>query len=200
MENAKLLMIVGDYIEDYEVMVPFHALQMVGHTVHAVCPDKKAGQFVRTSIHDFEGDQTYTEKVGHNFVLNATFADVKAEDYDGLVLGGGRAPEYLRMNEQVLDIVRYFDQADKPIASICHGVQILTAADVVRGKEVSCYPACSPEVRFAGGRYADIAITDAVVDGKLVTAPAWPAQVAWLSKFQEVLLAHLAAKSNLVEV
>jgi protease I len=200
MTTAKLLMIVGDFVEDYEVMVPFQALQMVGHTVHAVCPNKKAGQFVRTAIHDFEGDQTYSEKPGHNFVLNATFAEVKAEDYDGLVIPGGRAPEYLRLNDQVLETVRYFARTDKPIAAICHAAQILAAAGVVQGKEVSCYPACSPEVKLAGGRYAEIAVTEAVADGKLVTAPAWPAHPAWLAKFQAVLTSHMAAESNLVQV
>jgi deglycase len=200
MAAAKLLMIVGDFVEDYEVMVPFQALQMVGHTVHAVCPDKKSGEFVRTAIHDFEGDQTYSEKPGHRFVLNATFADVKTESYDGLVLPGGRAPEYLRLNPAVLDMVRYFVGADKPIAAICHAAQILAAAGVVEGKEVSCYPACSPEVRLAGGRYAEISVTDAVVDGKLVTAPAWPAHPAWLAKFQAVLVSHIAAESHLVQV
>jgi len=200
MATAKLLMIVGDYVEDYEVMVPFQALQMVGHTVHAVCPNKKSGQYVRTAIHDFEGDQTYSEKPGHNFVLNATFADIKAEEYDGLVLPGGRAPEYLRLNEKVLEIVRYFSEVDKPIAAICHAAQLLAAADVIRGKEVSCYPACSPEVVLAGGAYAAIAVTEAVADGKLVTAPAWPAHPAWLAKFQAVLLNHLAGVSDLVTV
>src|SRR5271167_611884 len=175
MKTAKLLMLVGDYVEDYEVMVPFQALQMVGHTVHAVCPDKKAGQHVRTAIHDFEGDQTYSEKPGHNFVLNATFADIKAENYDGLVIPGGRAPEYLWLNEKVLEIVRYFSKADKPIAAICHAAQILAAAGVIQDKRVSCYPACAPEVVAKGGSYAAIDIADAVVDGKLVTAPAWPA-------------------------
>jgi protease I len=198
--TAKLLMIVGDFVEDYEVMVPFQALQMVGHRVDAVCPDKKTGQFVRTAIHDFEGDQTYSEKPGHRFVLNATFADIRPEDYDGLVIPGGRAPEYLRLNEKVLEIVRYFNQADKPIAAICHAAQILAAAGIVQGKEVSCYPACSPEVKLAGGRYADIAVTDAVTDGKLVTAPAWPAHPAWLAAFQQVLVSHMAALSNLVQV
>jgi protease I len=200
MATAKLLMIVGDFVEDYEVMVPFQALQMVGHTVDAVCPNKKAGQFVRTAIHDFEGDQTYSEKPGHNFVLNATFADVQVEKYDGLVIPGGRAPEYLRLNEKVLEIVRYFAKTDKPIAAICHAAQILAAAGVVAGKEVSCYPACSPEVKLAGGRYAEIAVTEAVTDGKLVTAPAWPAHPAWLAKFQAVLVSHIAAESNLVQV
>jgi len=200
MATAKLLMILGDFVEDYEVMVPFQALQMVGHTVDAVCPNKKAGQFVRTAIHNFEGDQTYSEKPGHNFVLNATFADVQVEKYDGLVIPGGRAPEYLRLNEKVLEIVRYFAKADKPIAAICHAAQILAAAGVVAGKEVSCYPACSPEVKLAGGRYAEIAVTEAVTDGKLVTAPAWPAHPAWLAKFQAVLISHMAAESNLVQV
>ena len=198
MATAKLLMIVGDYVEDYEVMVPFQALQMVGHTVHAVCPNKKSGQFVRTAIHDFEGDQTYSEKPGHNFVLNATFAEIKPEDYDGLVLPGGRAPEYLRLNEQVLKIIRHFSEADMPIAAICHAAQLLAAAGVIRGKQVSCYPACSPEVALAGGSYADIAVTDAVADGKLVTAPAWPAHPAWLAKFQAVLVKHMAGASALV--
>jgi protease I len=198
MATAKLLMIVGDFVEDYEVMVPFQALQMVGHTVHAVCPNKKSGQFVRTAIHDFEGDQTYSEKPGHNFTLNATFADIRAEDYDGLVLPGGRAPEYLRLNEKVLEIVRYFADADKPIATICHAAQILAAAGIIRGREVSCYPACSPEVILAGGRYAAIDIAGAVADGKLVTAPAWPAHPAWLAKFQTVLVNHLTG--NLVQV
>jgi protease I len=200
MAAAKLLMIVGDFVEDYEVMVPFQALQMVGHTVDAVCPNKKAGQFVRTAIHDFEGDQTYSEKPGHNFVLNATFADVQVEKYDGLVIPGGRAPEYLRLDTKVLEMVRYFSNADKPIAAICHAAQILAAAGVVEGKEVSCYPACSPEVKLAGGRYAEIAVTEAVADGKLVTAPAWPAHPAWLAKFQIVLVSHMAAESNLVQV
>lgn len=192
MANAKLLMIVGDFVEDYEVMVPFQALQMVGHTVHAVCPNKRAGETVRTAIHDFEGDQTYSEKPGHNFHLNGTFSEIEVEDYDGLVLPGGRAPEYLRLNERVLEAVRYFDRSNKPIAAICHAAQILAAAGIVKGKEVSCYPACSPEVKLAGGRYAEIAIDGAVADGKLVTAPAWPAHPAWLRKFQSVLTAHMA--------
>ncbi len=200
MANAKLLMMVGDYVEDYEVMVPFQALQMVGHTVDAVCPDKKKGDHVRTAIHDFEGDQTYSEKPGHNFVLNATFADVKLEGYDGLVIPGGRAPEYLRLNQKVLDTVRYFAGADKPIAAICHAAQILAAADVVRGKQVSCYPACAPEVKLAGGKFAELKVTDAITDGKLVTAPAWPAHPTWLAMFQEVLQGHLTEKSTLVEV
>jgi protease I len=187
MAGKKILQLVGDFVEDYEVMVPFQALQMVGHTVHAVCPDKKAGEKVRTAIHDFEGDQTYSEKRGHDFALNATFADVKEGDYDALLISGGRAPEYIRLNERVLEIVRAFAKADKPIAAVCHGAQVLTAAGVVSGKKVSAYPAVGPEVNLAGGEYADIGISEAHVDGKLVTAPAWPAHPAWLSKFLEVL-------------
>jgi protease I len=159
----------------------------VGHAVHAVCPDKKAGDQVRTAIHDFDGAQTYSEKPGHNFTLNADFDAVRAEDYDALVLPGGRAPEYLRLNERVLAIVRHFAEADKPIAAICHGAQILSAAGVLEGKGCSAYPACGPEVTKAGGRYMDVAMDDAHVDGKLVTAPAWPAHPAWLARFLQVL-------------
>lgn len=187
MAAKKLLMLVGDYVEDYEVMTPFQALKMVGHTVHAVCPNKKAGETVRTSIHDFEGDQTYSEKPGHNFVLNASFDDIRPEDYDALVIPGGRAPEYLRMNARVLEIARHFAGAGKPIAAICHGAQILAAAGVLGGKRCSCYPPVSPEVALAGGTYQDIAMDEAYTDGNLVTAPAWPAQAAWLSQFLRVL-------------
>jgi protease I len=183
----KILMLVGDYSEDYETMVPFQALQMVGHTVHAVCPGKKAGEKIRTAIHDFEGDQTYSEKRGHDFALNAAFDEVKAASYDALLITGGRAPEYLRLDRKVLDTVRHFATEKKPIAAICHGAQILTAADVVRGRVISAYPACAPEVRAAGGEYADIGIDKAVVDRNFVTAPAWPAHPEWLAKFLEVL-------------
>ncbi len=183
----KILMIVGDYGEDYEIMVPFQALSMLGHSVHAVCPKKKAGDKVRTAVHDFEGDQTYSEKRGHDFALNATFDDVRAQDYDALVIPGGRAPEYLRLDRRVLEVVRHFAEAKKPIAAICHGAQLLTAADVVRGRVVSCYPACAPEVKAAGGEYADIAIDKAAVDKNLVTAPAWPAHPDWLAKFAAAL-------------
>jgi protease I len=187
MSAKRILMLVGDYVEDYEVMVPFQALQMVGHRVDAVCPEKKAGESVRTAVHDFEGAQTYSEKPGHNFTLNATFADVRTEEYDALVIPGGRAPEYLRLNASVLNIVRRFAQADKPIAAICHGLQILTAAGVVAGKACTAYPAVGPEVAQAGGRYVEIAVDAAHTDGKLVTAPAWPAHPAWLAQFLEVL-------------
>jgi protease I len=187
MSRKNLLMLVGDYVEDYEVMVPFQALLMVGHTVHAVCPGKKSGESVRTAIHDFEGDQTYSEKRGHNFTLNATFDNVRPEDYDALVIPGGRAPEYLRLNPRVLEIVRHFATAKKPIAALCHGPQILAAANVLQGKNCSCYPAVSPEVTRAGATFADVSMTDAVVDDNLVSAPAWPAHPAWLSKFLTVL-------------
>jgi protease I len=187
MSAKKILMLVGDFVEDYEVMVPFQALQMVGHNVHAVCPDKKAGDTVRTAVHDFEGDQTYTEKPGHNFSLNATFDEIRAEDYDALVIPGGRAPEYIRLNEDVVRIVRHFAEADKPIASICHGAQVLAAAGVLKGKSCSAYPAVGPDVKGAGGEYVDIPVDKAYRDGNLVTAPAWPAHSEWLAAFLEVL-------------
>lgn len=196
MPGKELLMLVGDYVEDYEVMVPFQALQMVGHTVHAVCPQKRSGERVKTAIHDFEGAQTYSEKPGHDFTLNASFDDVRPEEYDGLVVPGGRAPEYLRLNPRVLEIVRHFHDADKPIAAICHGLQILAAADVLRGRGCTAYPACGPEVKAAGADWQDVAVDRAYVDGNLVSAPAWPAHPEWLARFLEVLGTRIEHESG----
>lgn len=187
MAGKKILMLVGDYVEDYEAMVPFQALQMVGHTVHAVCPGKKAGEKVRTAVHDFEGDQTYSEKPGHNFALNATFDEIRVEGYDALVLPGGRAPEYLRLNPRVVEIVRHFAQAGKPIAAICHGAQILSAAGVLEGRSLTAYPAVAPEVQRAGAAWVECAVDKACVDRNLVTAPAWPAHPEWLARFLHLL-------------
>ncbi len=187
MTVKKILMLVGDFVEDYEVMVPFQALQMVGHTVHAVCPNKAAGDKVRTAVHDFVGDQTYSEKPGHDFELNATFAEVKAEDYDALVIPGGRAPEYIRLNETVISIVQQMAAAGKPIAAICHGPQVLAAAGVLEGRACTAYPAVGPDVTSAGGRFVSTAMTEAYVDGNLVSAPAWPAHPDWIAKFLQVL-------------
>ncbi|EKE73227.1 DJ-1/PfpI family protein [Celeribacter baekdonensis] len=184
---AKILMITGDFTEDYETMVPFQCLLACGHTVDAVCPGKAAGETVKTAIHDFEGDQTYTEKPGHNFALTATYAEINASDYDALVIPGGRAPEYLRLDASVLDMIRHFFEANKPVASICHGAQLLAAAGVLKDRTCSAYPACSFEVTAAGGTYADIAVSAAVTDGNLVTAPAWPAHPDWLAQFMKLL-------------
>ena len=187
MAGKRILMLVGDFGEDYEIMVPFQALQAVGHTVDAVCPDKKAGEAIATAIHDFEGQQTYSEKRGHNFTLNADFATAKPKDYDALVIPGGRAPEYLRLNPAVLAAVRHFFDAKKPVAAICHGAQILAAAGVLSKRTCSAYPACRAEVELAGGSYPEIAIDAAHTDGNLVTAPAWPAHPAWIAQFLTVL-------------
>jgi protease I len=187
MAGKRILMICGDFGEDYETMVPFQALLAVGHTVHAVCPDKKAGEQIATAIHDFEGQQTYSEKRGHNFTLNATFGEIDPSSYDALVIPGGRAPEYLRMNPKVIEAVQHFFRANKPVAAICHGAQILAAAGVLEGRKCSAYPACRTEVELARGKYADIAIDSAVTDGNLVTAPAWPAHPAWIAQFLAVL-------------
>ena len=183
----QILMLVGDYAEDYETMVPFQFLVGLGYIVHTVCPDKKSGDTIATAIHDFEGEQTYSEKRGHNFALNYDFSAVHTADYVGLVIPGGRAPEYLRMNARIIEIVREFDAAKKPIAAVCHGAQILAAADVLKGRICSAYPACAAEVKLAGGQYADIAVTEAITDGHLVTAPAWPAHPAWMAQFIQAL-------------
>ena len=180
-------MIIGDYVEDYEVMVPFQALQMVGHEVDAVCPDKEAEEQVKTAVHDFEGAQTYSEKPGHNFTLNASFADVNPKDYDALVLPGGRAPEYIRLNETVIFYVQHFAESNKPIAAICHGIQVLAAANVLENKECTAYPAVKTEVVNSKGSWVDKDVDAAHVDDNLVTAPAWPAHPEWLAKFLEML-------------
>ena len=187
MAAKQILFLTGDFAEDYETMVPFQALQAVGHVVHAVCPGKKAGEKVKTAIHDFEGDQTYTEKPGHQFALNASFEEVEANEYDALAIAGGRAPEYLRLNPKVISLVQQFAKEGKPIAAICHAAQLLAAADVIRGKRISAYPACSPEVRLAGGEFADIPVDAAVTDAPFVTAPAWPAHPEWLRQFLVLL-------------
>jgi len=187
MAAKKILMICGDYCEDYETMVPFQALLAVGHSVQAVCPDKRAGDHIKTAIHDFEGAQTYSEKPGHNFTLNATFADIKPEQFDALVLPGGRGPEYLRTNPAVVAMVKHFFEANKPVAAICHAAQLLAGAGVLRKRTCSAYPACRAEVELAGGTYAKIAIDAAHTDGNLVSAPAWPAHPAWIGQFLTLL-------------
>jgi protease I len=192
MPAKRILMICGDYSEDYEVMVPFQALLAVGHQVHAVCPGKKAGEQIATAVHDFEGQQTYSEKRGHNFTLNATFADIRPESYDALVIPGGRAPEYLRLDPQVIEAVQHFFLAAKPVAALCHGAQLLAAAGVLEGRTCSAYPACRAEVELARGKYAEIAVDAAVTDGNLVTAPAWPAHPAWIGQFLALLGTRIA--------
>lgn len=187
----KVLFLTGDFTEDYETMVPFQMLEMVGYTVHAVCPNKKKGETIKTAIHDFEGDQTYTEKPGHNFALNYSFADVKVDDYDGLVIAGGRAPEYLRLNEKVIEITKHFFTANKPVAAICHGIQILTAANVVKGRKLTAYPAVAPEVTLAGGIFQSIPVDGAFVDGNLVTSPAWPAHPSFIREFLKIMGAKI---------
>jgi protease I len=189
MSAKKILMIVGDFVEDYEAMVPFQMLTMVGHTVHSVCPGKKKGETVKTAIHDFEGDQTYSEKPGHNFALTATFEEIDPKNYDGLVIPGGRAPEYIRLNEKVISTVRHFAESNKPIAAICHGPQVLAAADVLKGKLCTAYPALRPDVIRAGAKWGELneSVSNAYIDGNLVTAAAWPGHPEWIRKFLDML-------------
>jgi protease I len=187
MSSKRVLLLAGDFVEDYEVMVPFQALQVLGFDVDVVCPGKRAGDQIRTAIHDFEGDQTYTEKPGHNFTLNASFADVTLDDYAGLLLPGGRAPEYLRLNEDVLKLVRHFAAKNQPIGAICHGIQLLTAAGVLKGRRCTSYAACGPEITMAGGQYVATPVDQTYVDGNLVTAPAWPAHPSWLREIVKLL-------------
>ncbi|WP_366937100.1 DJ-1/PfpI family protein [uncultured Clostridium sp.] len=187
----KILMLVGDYTEDYETMVPFQSLQVLGYDVEVVCPNKKPGDLVRTAIHDFEGDDTYSEKRGHNFLINANFETVDTSNYIGLFITGGRSPEYLRLNKRVLQLVQEFFQAKKPIAAICHGPQILTAAGVVKNLNLTSYPAVAPEIDLAGGRYIEIDADKAIVDKNIVTSPAWPGNAAIIKEFVKLLGAKI---------
>lgn len=189
MSAKKILMIVGDFVEDYEAMVPFQMLTMVGHEVDAVCPGKKSGDYVKTAVHDFTGEQTYSEKQGHNFAVTADFEAVKAENYDALVLPGGRAPEYLRLNDRVLEIIRQFFKDDKPTAVICHGPQLLSAAGVLKGRKLTCYPAVSPEIELAGAEYCPVneTMSNSCVDGNMVSAPVWPGHPNWIRDFLKIL-------------
>jgi protease I len=187
----KVLFLTGDFTEDYETMVPFQMLEMVGYTVHTVCPNKKKGDTIITAIHDFEGDQTYSEKPGHNFALNYSFDDINVNDYDGLVIAGGRAPEYLRLHEKIIEIVQHFFATNKPVAAICHGIQILTAANVVKGRKLTAYPAVGPEVTLAGGEFQSIPVDGAFVDGNLVTSPAWPAHPSFIREFLKIMGAKI---------
>jgi protease I len=187
MSGKRVLVLVGDFVEDYEVMVPFQALQVLGFEVDVVCPGKQAGDRIKTAIHDFEGDQTYTEKPGHNFTLNAAFSDVRIDSYAGLLVPGGRAPEYLRLNEAVLSLIRSFFAANRPVGAICHGIQILTAAGVLKNRRCTSYPACGPEITMAGGQYVAVPVDQAYTEGNLVTAPAWPAHPAFLKQFLKAL-------------
>jgi protease I len=183
MPAKNILLLAGDFVEDYEIMVPFQALQSVGHEVHAVCPEKEAGDVVKTAVHDFRGDQTYLEERGHDFELNATMADVDPADYDALVIPGGRAPEYLRTYDEVLDVARHFFEEDKPVAALCHGPLILAAAGVLDGYTCSAYPALKADVESAGATFSDTVTRD----GNLVTGTAWPDHPEWIAEFLDLL-------------
>jgi protease I len=185
--SKRILMLAGDFVEDYELMVPYQALVSVGFHVDVVCPGKKAGEQIATAIHDFVGFQTYVELRGHNFTLNKSFDSVKLEDYAGLYVTGGRAPEYIRLDPKVIEYTKYFFDKNLPVAAICHGIQILTAANVVNGRTLTCYVAVGPEVTLAGGNYKDIPATEAVTDGNLTTSPAWPGHPAILREFYKLL-------------
>ena len=195
MATKKIIMLVGDFVEDYEAMVPYQILTMVGHEVATICPNKKKGEFVKTAIHDFEGDQTYTEKRGHNFILNTTFDEINPEDYDALVIPGGRAPEYLRLNEKAIKMVQHFEKEQKPIAAVCHGPQLLVSANILKDKTCSAYPAVKPDIIMAGGIWSESneSFTSAITCNNLVTAPAWPAHPEWMSQFLKLLGSKIEA-------
>ena len=191
--SKKVLMFAGDFVEDYELMVPYQALLSVGVEVDVVCPDKKSGDQVATAIHDFVGFQTYAESRGHNFTINADLNKINFEEYDALYITGGRAPEYIRLNARIIEATKYFFETNKPVAAICHGIQILTAADVVKGRTLTAYPAVGPDVTRAGGTFKEISATEAITDGNLTTSPAWPGHPAILREFYKLLGINIQA-------
>lgn len=193
MDSKRILMLVGDFVEDYEVMVPFQCLLTLGYEVNVACPDRKAGDKVRTAVHDFEGDQTYSEKPGHNFLINIDFDAVQEDQYAGLIIPGGRAPEYIRLNSRIIEIVKNFDAAKKPIGAICHGPQVLLAAGLIKQGVFTAYPACKPDILCAGGTWGEVndTFSNAHVNGHIVTAPAWPAHPAFIRAFVELLGAQI---------
>jgi protease I len=200
MPGKKILMLVGEFTEEYEIFVYQQAMEAVGHTVHVVCPDKKAGDIIATSLHDFEGHQTYTEKMGHYFQINKSFDEVKLDQYHAVYAAGGRGPEYIRTDKRVQAMVRHFHEAKKPIFTICHGVQILIAVDgVVRGKKVAALAACEPEVTLAGGTYIDLSPTDAYVDGTMVSAKGWTALAAFIRECLKVLGTEIRHSDDVTE-
>ncbi|MFB6346441.1 MAG: DJ-1/PfpI family protein [bacterium] len=184
MLDERLLLITGDYAEDYEVMVPYQALQMVGYPVDTVAPNKKPGDSIHTAVHYSEDADTYLEREGHPFEINSNLNTVDVADYVGLVLPGGRAPEYIRLNDRVIEIVRMFFEEDKAVAAICHAAQILVASDVLEDRTITAYQSLKPDVEQAGATWSE---ENPTVDDNLVTAQAWPAQPKWLSKFLQVL-------------
>ncbi|XP_051147054.1 protein DJ-1 homolog D [Andrographis paniculata] len=186
--GKRILFLCGDYMEDYEVMVPFQSLQALECHVDAVCPNKKHGDTCPTAVHDFEGDQTYSEKPGHNFTLTANFDGLDASSYDGLVIPGGRAPEYLALDDKVLQLVKTFMESGKPVASICHGQQILSAAGVLTGKKCTAYPAVKLNVVLGGATWLEPdPISRCFTDGNLVTGAAWPGHPEFVGQFMALL-------------
>jgi len=197
MPGKKILMLTGDFTEENEIFVFQQGMEAVGHTVHVICPDKKKGDILKTSLHDFEGHQTYTEKLGHDFVINKTFSEVIPDEYDAVYCAGGRGPEYIRTDKRIQALVRHFHEAQKPIFTICHGVQILVAVDgVVRGKKVAALGACEPEVTLAGGTYVDLSPTDVHVDGTMVSAKGWTALAAFMRECLRVLGTEIHHKDS----
>jgi protease I len=188
MPGKKILMLVGDFTEEYEIFVFHQGMEAVGHHVDIVCPDKKAGQILHTSLHDFEGHQTYTEKLGHIHHVTKTFAKVDPADYDAVYIAGGRGPEYIRIDKRVQKIIRHFHENDKPIFTICHGAQVLIAVpESIKGRRIAALQYCEPEVTIAGGIYVDVPPKGAHVDGKIVSAKGWTGLAAFMRECLKVL-------------
>uniref|UniRef100_A0A9I9DGC1 DJ-1/PfpI domain-containing protein n=1 Tax=Cucumis melo TaxID=3656 RepID=A0A9I9DGC1_CUCME len=187
-KSKSVLLLCGDFMEDYEAMVPFQALLAYGVSVDAVCPGKKAGDICRTAVHESLGHQTYSESRGHNFALNATFDEIDFDKYDGLVIPGGRAPEYLAINSSVQSLVRKFSESGKPIATVCHGQLILAAAGLVRGRKCTAYPPVGPVLAAAGASWIEPeSLAACAIDGNLITAATYESHPQYIQLFVKAL-------------
>jgi len=183
----QILIITGDGGESYEALYALHRFQEEGWQAVVAAPSHRRLHLV---MHDFEpGWDTYVERAGYGLESHVIFEDVRVEDFEAVLLLGGRAPEYLRNNSKLLDIVRDFDRRQKWIFAICHGVQILAAAGITRGKRVTCYHHVRLEAEQSGATFVD---EQAVCDGRVITAQTWQSHPA----FYREIFAQLSGKAN----
>lgn len=180
MSRPRILIIGGDAVEALEIFYPYFRLREEGWDVDVAAPTRKT---LRTVVHDFEDWETYTEKPGYRFPwVSRSLAETDPAQYDGLVIPGGRMPEYVRVvaEESLRKIVSHFMENRKPVAAICHGPLVLAAFGYVRGRRMTSYIAVKPEIVNSGGTWVD---EEVVVDDNLVTSRAWPDNPAWMREF-----------------
>jgi protease I len=181
--SKKVLILAGDAVEALEIYYPYYRCLEAGYEVTIAAPSAKK---LQTVVHDFvEGMDTYIERPAYGLGADEAFENIKPESYDGLIIPGGRAPEYIRLNEHVPGIVKHFFDEGKPIAAVCHAAQIFAAIpDILKGRELTAYIACKPEVLAGGGKYIE---ENLHVDANLVSGHAWPDLPGLMREFVSLL-------------